>query len=212
MALFSKKYCDVCDKKIGLLGNRKLEDGNLCKDCAKKLSPFFSERRRSTVVEILEQLEYREQNWDAVSKFNVTRTLGAGTKLLIDEEAGKFIVTHVRRWQDENPDVIDLAQVTGCRVDIDEQQRELTYKDKNNNEVRYDPPRRVYSYDFYIVIHVNSPWFDEIRYRLNPITFEYEPPAERIFMRGARDVGRRCVKYQEYETLAAEICEALQKR
>ena len=41
MGLFEKKYCDVCGEKIGLLGNRKLEDGNLCKDCAKKLSPFF---------------------------------------------------------------------------------------------------------------------------------------------------------------------------
>ena len=44
MGLFDKKYCDICGEKIGLLGNRKLEDGNLCKDCARKLSPFFSER------------------------------------------------------------------------------------------------------------------------------------------------------------------------
>ena len=49
MGLFDKKYCDICGEKIGLLGNRKLEDGNLCKDCARKLSPFFSERRNSTV-------------------------------------------------------------------------------------------------------------------------------------------------------------------
>ena len=27
-----------------MLGNRKLEDGNLCKDCAKKLSPWFDDR------------------------------------------------------------------------------------------------------------------------------------------------------------------------
>ena len=38
MGLFDKKYCDICGEKIGLLGNRKLEDGNLCKDCAKKLT------------------------------------------------------------------------------------------------------------------------------------------------------------------------------
>ena len=29
--------CDICGEKIGLLGNRKLDDGNLCKDCAKKI-------------------------------------------------------------------------------------------------------------------------------------------------------------------------------
>ena len=41
MGLFSKKSCDVCGGKIGLLGNRKLEDGNLCKECAKS-SPLGS--------------------------------------------------------------------------------------------------------------------------------------------------------------------------
>ena len=49
MGLFDKKYCDICGEKIGLLGNRKLEDGNLCKNCAAKLSPWFTERKQSTV-------------------------------------------------------------------------------------------------------------------------------------------------------------------
>ena len=44
--LFEKKVCDICGEEIGLLGNRKLEDGNCCKDCAKKLSPWFTERKR----------------------------------------------------------------------------------------------------------------------------------------------------------------------
>ena len=52
MGLFDKKYCDICGEKIGLLGNRKLEDGNLCKSCAAKLSPFFSERRRSRISSV----------------------------------------------------------------------------------------------------------------------------------------------------------------
>ena len=30
MGLFDKKYCDICGEKIGLLGNRKLDDRNLC--------------------------------------------------------------------------------------------------------------------------------------------------------------------------------------
>ena len=62
MGLFDKKYCDICGEKIGLLGNRKLENGNLCKNCAKKLSPWFSDRRNSTVEEIKAQLAYREEN------------------------------------------------------------------------------------------------------------------------------------------------------
>ena len=60
--LFEKKECAICGGEIGLLGNRKLEDGNMCKACAAKLSPWFDERRHSTVAQIEEQLEYRESN------------------------------------------------------------------------------------------------------------------------------------------------------
>ena len=40
--IFDKKECDICGNDIGLFGNRKLEDGNCCKDCAKKLSPWMT--------------------------------------------------------------------------------------------------------------------------------------------------------------------------
>ena len=83
MGLFDKKFCSVCGGKIGLLGNRKLEDGNLCKDCAQKLSPWFSERRHSTVEDIKGQLAYREANKAEVSAFHTTRTLGDRTKVLL---------------------------------------------------------------------------------------------------------------------------------
>ena len=89
--LFDKKECSVCGGEIGLLGNRKLEDGNLCKECAAKLSPWFSDRRQSTVAEIQEQLAYREANQAKVSSFRTTRTLGERTKVLLDEDAGLFI-------------------------------------------------------------------------------------------------------------------------
>ena len=55
--LFEKKQCSICGSDIGLLGNRKLEDGNCCKACAAKLSPWFSERRQSTVEDIKAQLD-----------------------------------------------------------------------------------------------------------------------------------------------------------
>ena len=72
--LFDKKTCAICGAEIGLLGNRKLEDGNCCKSCAAKLSPWFDERRHSTVEQIKEQLAYREENQKAVENFHITRT------------------------------------------------------------------------------------------------------------------------------------------
>ncbi len=125
MGLFSKKSCSVCGGDIGLLGNRKLEDGNLCKDCAAKLSPFFRERRTSTVAEIEEQLAYRKANEAEVAAFHVTRSLGGRTKVLFDEDAQKFIVTSKTRWSDGNPDVMSFSDVTGCYYKIDENKREV---------------------------------------------------------------------------------------
>ena len=118
---FEKKSCDICGGEIGLLGNRKLDDGNLCKDCAAKLSPWFNERRHSTVAQIKEQLDYREANREEVKKFHTTRTLGTDKKILIDEDARKFVITSARDLVAANPDVIDFSQVTGCVFDIDEE-------------------------------------------------------------------------------------------
>ena len=73
MGLFDKKYCSICGNQIKLLGNRKLEDGNCCKECASKLFPFFSERRHSTVESIKEQLQYREDNKQEVAAFKSIR-------------------------------------------------------------------------------------------------------------------------------------------
>jgi len=76
---FKKKQCDICGGEIGMLGNRKLEDGNMCKTCAKKLSPWFDERRHSTIAQINEQLAYREANKSAVAAFRTTRVFGEST-------------------------------------------------------------------------------------------------------------------------------------
>ena len=60
--LLQKKQCAFCGGEIGMLGNKKLEDGDMCKNCASKLSPWFDDRRHSTVAQIGEQLAYRPGN------------------------------------------------------------------------------------------------------------------------------------------------------
>ena len=167
MGLFDKKFCSICGGKIGLLGNRKLEDGNLCKDCASKLSPWFSERRHSSVEDIRGQLAYREENRAAVSAFHTTRSLGKGTKVLLDEDNRRFMVARTGNISTENPDVLDYSQVTGCDLDIEEDQHEEMRKDNEGKSVSYNPPRYTYSYDFFVNIRVNHPYFDEMRFRLN---------------------------------------------
>ena len=161
---FSKEACDVCGKEIRM-GKRKLEDGMICKECASKLSPFFSERRQSTLAEINDQLAYREANKDAVAAFNVTRTLGTNTKVLLDEDARKFIVTSSNRWRDENPDVMDYAQATGCDIQVKEEKTEIKRENEDGTKESYNPPRYDIDYEVWVTIHVNSPWFSEIEFK-----------------------------------------------
>lgn len=191
--MFEKKNCDICGGEIGLLGNRKLEDGNLCKECASKLSPYFSDRRSSTVEEIRNQLDWREANKDRVAAFNVTRTLGYDVKVLLDEGAARFMVTRNSRWRDANPDVLDFSQVTGCDTEVRESRTELHWKDKEGKSQSYDPPRHDIDYDIYLTIHVNTPYFDEITFKVNDSRIEEQFSAE----------------YNEAERQAREIREAL---
>jgi hypothetical protein len=206
MGLFDKKYCDICGEKIGLLGNRKLENGNLCKECAKKLSPWFSDRRNSTVEEIKEQLAYREENKSNVGAFHTTRTLGTDMKLLLDDDAGKFMVTRARNLDDANPDVLNFSDVTGCNLDIEESSTELKREDKDGNKVSYNPPRYEYSYDFYITIFVNNPYFDEIRFKLNSSSVDITPPS---FGRASVCNPETDTDYRRYKEMGEEIKEAL---
>ena len=174
MGLFDKKYCDICGEKIGLLGNRKLEDGNLCKDCAKKHSPFFDERRHSTIEDIKRQLEYREQNKSAVAAFRTTNSFECayGYKLLFDTGAGNFMLQQTSDLVKENPDVVSISAVTGCFLDIDEKKTEIMRENADGTKVSYTPRRYSYEYDFYIRVTVNHPYFDEIKIKLNKSTVD----------------------------------------
>lgn len=157
------------------MGNQKLEDGNLCKDCAKQLSPWFSDRRRSTVEDIKRQLAYREENRGRASQFRTTRSYGEDCKVLLDEEHRWFTVTRARDLADANPDILDYTALTGCRVDIDESRTEQKREGPDGKEVSYNPPRYEYSYDFEVIISVNNLYFDEMKFRLNNSSVYIEP-------------------------------------
>ncbi len=195
MGLFSAKYCDICGGKIGLLGNKKLEDGSMCKDCEKKLSPWFFERRESSQSEIKQQLSYREANKERVSAFQPTLTLGMDKKVMIDEAAGKFTVTSAKNLQEENPDILSLTDVTNCSLDVKEKRTELKKEDSEGRKVSYIPSRYEYSYDFNVIIKVNNPYFDEIKFKLNEYSVD----------------GQARLEYEKYKEMGETICTALSK-
>lgn len=193
MGMFDKKNCDICGEKIGLLGNRKLEDGNLCKDCAKKLSPFFSDRRRSTVEDIRQQLAAREANKEELKAFSPTQVFGGHTKVYIDRGMGKFCVSRRSDYREENADLIALSAVTNARYEVEEHRSEQYTKDANGNQVSFNPPRYDYTYEMTLYIDVNHPYINEISFEVTDI----------------RPDSRYSEAFRAYEQTANEIVAAL---
>lgn len=204
--LFEKKECSICGGEIGLLGNRKLEDGNMCKDCAAKLSPWFTGRKRSTVADIEEQLAYREANKEKVAAFQVTRVLGEKEKIYLDEDKMQFMVTGEKNYKAANPDVLDFTQVTGVDLDTSESRDEEKRQTPNGEWVSYNPPRYTYHYDFDIKIMVNHPYFDSMEFRLNRSSVTIEESGRSSLFGGGRSNHPRV---REYEELGLEIKQVL---
>ncbi len=195
MGLFSKKVCDICGDEIGLLGNKKLADGNLCKHCAEKLSPYFDDRRNSTVEEIARQLRYREENAKRLVDFHPTLMLGMKTKIYLDEEKGAFLVSYRNDWRVGNPDIISLNSVVDCTYRVIENRSEVKDKTPEGRYVSYNPPRYTYSYQFLITIAVDTPWFQSISFELTDV-------------RPKNKIGQ---DYREYDRYAREICQIMKE-
>ena len=218
MGLFDKKYCDICGEKIRFLSNRKLEDGNLCKDCAEKLSPWFSERRHSTVADIKAQLADREANRQRVAAFHADQTLGEGNLLCIDGEKGQFMVRRNGEALSANPDVLNVGDIAQCEVEIEDSKTEEKQRDSEGKMVSYNPPRYTYRYNFFLSIRVNHAYLDEIRFRINRSAVEIKTGLPLQRRGGFTAVGVAAIDdprpqenadYQRYQALGMEMRRAL---
>ena len=225
---FKKKECSVCGGEIGLLGNRKLEDGNLCKNCARKLSPWFDDRRHSTVEQIKAQLSYREQNAINLQSFTVSRIVGESYKLYVEEVGGvptRFFVTDATDYMAANPDISAFTDIVSCVTDIQVRDEEMKQRNSEGNMVSYNPPRFKHHHDFYIKMQIrNNPYFDDLRFHVNRgvVTLEsvggFGANMASSFMRGAgvrnaristgsiRDIGEQ-KRFNEYQ----EMCEIIEQ-
>lgn len=216
--LFEKKECAICGGEIGLLGNRKLEDGNMCKECAAKLSPWFSDRKHSTVEEIKQQLDYRARNYEELKAFQPTKTIGQRYKMYVEERNGvpyRFVVSDENDFRKENADIILFENVTSCEVDIEDYRRELQYRNEEGEMVDYNPPRYEYNYDFYVKMLINNNlYFDDIRFKLNnsSIVMSTERPGTGFGQFSLTNTGfdpSYHPEYRRYKEMCDEISETV---
>jgi len=208
--VFKKQDCEICGKEVGMFGYKKLEDGEICKECVKKLSPWFEERRHSTVAQIKEQLAYREKNRQELNTFCPTKTYGERYELKAEFANGvpsRFVVAQTDSFLEENADLISFRQVTSFNIDIQDSYIELKYRNSNGDMVSYSPRRYEYHYDFYAEIHVNSPWFNEIRFRLNRNTLELQTVNQgfSIFTGAAGFDPMHYPEYRQYKAMCDEL-------
>ena len=186
MGLFSKKNCCVCDAKIGLLGGLKLKDGDLCKDCKKKLSPFFDNAKESTVEDIKEQIVAREENYKKLDELEINKIYGEYGVILIDEKNKKFVVVKdtssslfgeqkvvkgIEDVKDKNPDIIEFKDVEDVEVKIVQTNREEK-QTINGEQVSYDPKHYTYMINFDIIIKLKHPYIKLMRFSLKEGTIQ----------------------------------------
>ena len=170
--VFKKKDCEICGKEVGLLGYKKLADGEICKDCVKLLSPWFEDRRESTVAQIKEQIAYREQNAKEHENFTISRKIGDEEYFMYIEEVSgvptRFFVTSRSDYKAENPDIISFKDVASCVTDIQVRDEEIKEKNAEGQMVSCNPRRYKHHHDFYIKMEIrNNPYFDDIKFRIN---------------------------------------------
>ncbi len=169
---FKKQDCEICGKEVGMFGYKKLEDGEICKDCVKLLSPWFEDRRHATVAQIREQIAYRQRNAKEHEAFTVSRKIGDEEYIMYIEEVNgvptRFFVTTRSDYKAANPDIIAFKDVASCVTDIDVRDEEIKQKDQDGNWVSCNPRKYKHHHDFYIRMEIrNNPYFDNIKFRMN---------------------------------------------
>lgn len=169
---FKKQDCEICGKEVGMFGYKKLEDGEICKDCVKLLSPWFEDRRHATVAQIKEQIAYRQRNAKELESFTISRQIGEEAYIMYIEEVDdiptRFFVTNCSDYMAANPDIISFKDVVSCVTDVNEWDEEIEQRDSEGNMVSCRPPRYKHHHDFFIKMEIrNNPYFDEIKFRIN---------------------------------------------
>lgn len=116
-----------------------------------------------------------------------------------------LILMDVQTENRENGLILNYLQLTGSHLDIDEGRRELRRTDKDGKQVSYDPPRYEYSYNFDFTITVDTPYFDEMSFRLNPRPIILESEAPSVFSLVRSIDPSYNIEYRRYIQLADEM-------
>ena len=118
MGLFDAKECALCGNKAGMLTKQKLQDGFLCGDCKKQLSDLSSGWKQRTIADVKEHLQQREANKERSSQFQVTRSVGTGHSIELDDTHGWFRFNIGRDYKQGNAQVFGFNELGNFYVEV----------------------------------------------------------------------------------------------
>ena len=182
MGLFKKENCCICGGKTGML-DKKCLSGKVCKECVKKMSPWFDDYKNSSAGALDAQRLGREVDAGAVHAkiYNFSKIFGEFGVILIDEKEKRFVafpdtskglfgnqrkVKSIEDVIDLGPDIIRFDQVEDFEIDI----KEMTREEKqtvNGQQVSYNPPHILYMETFTLRMKINHPYVKSIYIQLN---------------------------------------------
>ncbi len=180
MGLFKKEACVLCGGKTGLL-DKKCRDGKVCKDCRKKLSPWFDDYKDTDKTLLENQLLLRRADRVIAQGGHFDKVFGEFGVILIDEAARQFIAfpdtssglfgsqRKVRSLDDVidlGPDVVKFDAVEDFEIDITETSREEK-RTVNGQQVSYDPPHILYMETFTLRLTLHHPYIKTMSIQLN---------------------------------------------
>ena len=113
-------------------------------------------------------------------------------------------MTSAADLEKDNPDILNLSDVTGTNLSVDESKREM-FRKVGDKSVSFNPPRYEYSYDFRMTIYVSNPYFSEMEFDLNQQEVTFQENGRRF----SGNVLSESPRYRHYEEMAEEIRKAL---
>ncbi len=127
MGLFKKRTCAFCGEKIGTFNRGKLfKDGELCNDCSKELSPYWSNTAHFTLSDAVEHIEKRKENTKTLKNdFHPDAYYGFRPTLFVDNEKKLFCITlggarenfgNEPRYVNENCDLFMFSQLDDTMI------------------------------------------------------------------------------------------------
>lgn len=188
--LFSKEACVICGAEVGSLSRKRLADeAVICKECAKRLSPFFDKFEESDTAAIKMQITDRMANATRLATFAISEYYGYGDAILIDRQNGQFCAVqggggteyqNVIPLIEKNPDIISVSDVTGIEIVGAGRSCHEVKRTVDGKQVSYSPRRYEYPCNVDLVIRLSHPYLDSITLRMNRGTINITTEGERL--------------------------------